>query len=100
MLKDVNDSEEDAHRLGRLLQPVRCVVNLIQFNPHGDTKFVASDAVTVVRFQQIVRKAGKLCTVRSSRGDDEMAACGQLGSAVSRPAPTLRPPPRFRERFA
>ena len=101
MLKGINDSPEDAERLGNLLKDVYCSVNLILFNPHGGTKFEASDMEVVQVFRQIVRDSGKLCTVRDSRGDDEMAACGQLGSpALARnPAPILKPPPRFRDVF-
>jgi hypothetical protein len=57
--------------------------------------------VQAKRFQKILQAGGKVCTLRISKGDDEMAACGQLGGAsmglASRPAPILQPPERLRE---
>jgi 23S rRNA (adenine2503-C2)-methyltransferase len=100
MLRGVNDTLEDAKRLGALLKKVYCAVNLIVFNPHEGTLFQASHMADVVAFRDLVRSSGKLCTIRDSRGDDEMAACGQLGKPTSRPAPILKPPARFRESFA
>jgi len=53
------------------------------------------------RFREIVQGGGKVCTLRISKGDDEMAACGQLGGAsmnlATRPAPLLQPPEKLRE---
>jgi 23S rRNA (adenine2503-C2)-methyltransferase len=53
----------------------------------------------VLAFQGVLKQAGAVCTVRDSRGDDEMAACGQLGNIgeVARLAPILRPPAKFAE---
>lgn len=53
----------------------------------------------VLAFQAVLKAAGVVCTVRDSRGDDEMAACGQLGNIdeLNRPAPTLKPPLRFKD---
>jgi hypothetical protein len=56
-------------------------------------------ALQVKRFRQILMEGGKVCTLRMSKGDDEMAACGQLGNPelAPRPAPLLRPPQQLRE---
>lgn len=101
MLAGVNDTPDDAARLGDLLAGIYCAVNLIVFNPHAGTRFTASAMADVEAFRDTVRAAGKLCTIRDSRGDDEMAACGQLGAPEQspRPAPMLKPPPRFRAQF-
>lgn len=80
MLRDVNDSLEDAHRLVELMQDVECKINLIMFNPHEGTQFTASSMEQVEAFRDIIMQARRVCTIRDSRGDDEMAACGQLGS--------------------
>ncbi|KAF6266180.1 hypothetical protein COO60DRAFT_1633214 [Scenedesmus sp. NREL 46B-D3] len=99
LLKDVNDTEEDARRLLDLLADVYCMVNLIVFNPHEGTRFQRSDDEQVKRFRQVLMQGGKVCTLRMSKGDDEMAACGQLGNPelAPRPAPLLRPPAQLRE---
>lgn len=99
MLKDVNDSDEDATRLLALLETVKAKINLIVFNPHAGTKFQPSEGQRVKSFRSILIQGGRVCTVRDSRGDDEMAACGQLGDhqlANLRQAPILEPPERFR----
>ncbi|KAF8055722.1 rlmN [Scenedesmus sp. PABB004] len=99
MLAGVNDSDADAERLVSLLEGVYAAVNLIVFNAYAGTPFTGSSDDTVRRFAAIVRAGGKVCTVRASKGDDEMAACGQLGNkeAAVRPAPLLMPPARLRE---
>ena len=53
----------------------------------------------VLEFQAVLKAAGLVCTVRDSRGDDEMAACGQLGNIdeLNRLAPMLKPPQQFRD---
>lgn len=87
LLQGVNDSEEDASRLAILLKNVHSVVNLITFNPHAGTPFRPSERSTLKAFQAIVRANNIICTVRESKGGDEMAACGQLGNPGSRPVP-------------
>lgn len=72
-------------------------MNLIVFNPHAGTRFLPSLDAELLAFRSILIKSGRVCTIRDSRGDDEMAACGQLGDvgAVARTAPLLQPPARF-----
>eukprot|EP00887_Chlorella_sp_A99_P001273 scaffold14.g1273.t1 len=98
MLRGVNDALEDAARLLALTARVRCKVNLIVFNPHPGSPFQPSTPEQVQAFRSALIQGGHVATVRNSRGDDEMAACGQLGSfdpaaERQRPLPPLLPPP-------
>jgi 23S rRNA (adenine2503-C2)-methyltransferase len=99
MLAGVNDSDDDARRLLQLLDPIYCMVNLIHFNAHEGTRFRGSSEERINAFKAVLSAGGLVCTLRMSKGDDEMAACGQLGDLglAERPAPMLRPPPRLRE---
>ncbi len=83
MLKDKNDSDEDAHELVRLLKKYRipAKVNLIPFNPWPGTAYECSDWAQIQRFSDIVFAGGISAPVRTPRGRDIMAACGQLKSA-------------------
>ncbi|WP_232475961.1 23S rRNA (adenine(2503)-C(2))-methyltransferase RlmN [Flavisphingomonas formosensis] len=83
MLKDKNDSDEDAHELVRLIRKYRlpAKVNLIPFNPWPGVAYECSDPERIRRFSDIVFKAGISAPVRTPRGRDIMAACGQLKSA-------------------
>lgn len=85
LLKGVNDSADDARRLARLLRPFRCKVNLIPFNEHPYSPFRRPDEATIARFQRIVTDARLSTFVRTPRGDDISAACGQLGVEVEAP---------------
>jgi len=85
----VNDSEEDADRLKHLLGPLRSKVNLIPFNEHPYVPFRRPTAERVRRFQQRVARSGLSVFVRTPRGDDISAACGQLGQEVDAPKRTL-----------
>ena len=84
LLRDENDTDEDAHRLVRLLHGLRAKVNLIPFNPFPGAAFAPSPRARVLRFQAILRDHHLNATIRESRGQDIQAACGQL--AVARPA--------------
>ena len=80
MLKGVNDATADAKRLVKLLEGIPAKVNLIPFNPWPGTKYECSDWETIERFAEILNKAGYASPVRTPRGRDIMAACGQLKS--------------------
>jgi 23S rRNA (adenine2503-C2)-methyltransferase len=80
MLKDVNDSLADAKALVRLLAGIPAKINLIPFNPWPGTKHECSDWEQIERFAEVVNKAGYASPVRTPRGRDIMAACGQLRS--------------------
>jgi 23S rRNA (adenine2503-C2)-methyltransferase len=81
MLKGVNDGVEDAKRLVKLLKYIPAKVNLIPFNPWPGTAYQCSDWDTIERFAEILNRAGYASPVRTPRGRDIMAACGQLKSA-------------------
>lgn len=78
MLKDLNDSEADARALVRLVKDVPCKFNLIPFNPWPGTPYECSSRKTIERFQDILAKAGLSAPIRTPRGRDILAACGQL----------------------
>lgn len=79
LLADVNDQSSDARRLVRLLEGIRCKVNLIPFNEFPGSHFRRPSPQSVVLFQSILRDAGLDVFVRKSRGRDVLGACGQLG---------------------
>ena len=85
MLRDVNDSPADARELVRLIAGIPAKVNLIPFNPWPGAPFERSGDDAIERFAEIVRNAGYPSPVRTPRGADIMAACGQLKSASERP---------------
>lgn len=90
LLAGVNDSDDDARRLVRLLRPVASSkVNLIPFNEHPYSPFKRPSQAVIDRFQRIVRDAGVTIFVRTARGDDISAACGQLGVEVDAPKTRL-----------
>jgi len=80
MLKDVNDTVADAKRLVKLLSGIPAKVNLIPFNPWPGTDYVCSEWDTIENFAEILNNAGYASPVRTPRGRDIMAACGQLKS--------------------
>ena len=84
MLKGVNDSEQDARELTRLIKGIPAKVNLIPFNAWPGAPFECSDRDTIARFSEIVNDAGYSAPVRVPRGRDILAACGQLRSATER----------------
>jgi 23S rRNA (adenine2503-C2)-methyltransferase len=81
MLKGVNDSIADAKELVRLLAKIPAKINLIPFNPWPGAPFECSDWEQIEKFGEVVNRAGYASPVRSPRGRDIMAACGQLKSA-------------------
>jgi 23S rRNA (adenine2503-C2)-methyltransferase len=80
MLKGVNDSPAEARELVRLLKGIPAKVNLIPFNPWPDAPFECASDEAIKRFSDIVFAAGYASPVRTPRGQDIMAACGQLKS--------------------
>jgi 23S rRNA (adenine2503-C2)-methyltransferase len=84
MLAGVNDSDADAARLPRLLRGIACKVNLIPWNPFAGPQFERPSDERILAFQAIVRKSGLPVYIRTPRGDDIDAACGQL---AARPLP-------------
>ncbi|MBA3902153.1 MAG: 23S rRNA (adenine(2503)-C(2))-methyltransferase RlmN [Rhodocyclaceae bacterium] len=82
MLEGINDSEEHARELVRLVRDVPCKLNLIPFNPFPDSGFRRSSAARMRRFVEILVQAHIITTTRKTRGDDIDAACGQLAGQV------------------
>ena len=81
MLKGVNDSPADARALVRLLAGIPAKVNLIPFNPWPGAPYECSSEAAIAAFSDIVFAAGYSAPVRTPRGRDILAACGQLKSA-------------------
>jgi 23S rRNA (adenine2503-C2)-methyltransferase len=81
MLKGVNDSLADAKALVKLLKGIPAKINLIPFNPWPGTKYECSDWEQIERFSEVIFAAGYASPVRTPRGRDILAACGQLKSA-------------------
>ncbi|MFL5103080.1 MAG: 23S rRNA (adenine(2503)-C(2))-methyltransferase RlmN [Xanthobacteraceae bacterium] len=81
MLKGVNDSLSDAKALVRLLKGIPAKINLIPFNPWPGTRYECSDWEQIEKFSDVVFAAGYASPVRTPRGRDILAACGQLKSA-------------------
>jgi len=84
MLKGVNDSPADARELVRLLKGIPAKINLIPFNPWPGTQYECSDWDVIERFSDIVFHAGYASPVRTPRGRDILAACGQLKSETEK----------------
>ena len=80
MLKGVNDSDADARQLVRLLKGIPSKINLIPFNPWPGSDFECSSATRIAAFQTIIQDAWLSAPVRTTRGEDILAACGQLKS--------------------
>ena len=84
MLKGINDSIDDAKALVRLLKGIPAKINLIPFNPWPGSKYECSDWEQIEKFSQVVFDAGYASPVRTPRGRDILAACGQLKSATEK----------------
>lgn len=84
MLKDVNDSLEDAKELVKLLKGVPAKINLIPFNPWPGTNYQCSDWEQIEKFADFINQAGYASPIRTPRGRDILAACGQLKSESER----------------
>ena len=80
MLKGVNDSPADAKALVQLVKGIPAKINLIPFNPWPGSPYECSDWATIERFAAIVNRAGYASPIRTPRGRDILAACGQLKS--------------------
>ncbi|WP_299779867.1 23S rRNA (adenine(2503)-C(2))-methyltransferase RlmN [uncultured Roseobacter sp.] len=84
MLDGVNDSDEDARRLIKLIDGIPAKINLIPFNEWPGAPYKRSSNNRIRAFADIIYKAGYASPIRTPRGEDIMAACGQLKSATER----------------
>ena len=82
MLKGINDDNVCARDLARLLRGLRCKVNLIPFNIFPNTTFECSEKSVIFKFRDTLMKSGIMTTIRKTRGDDILAACGQLAGNI------------------
>ena len=90
MLKDVNDSPADARALVQLIASIPAKVNLIPFNPWPGAPFECSTDAAIEKFANIVNRAGYSSPVRTPRGRDIFAACGQLKTASEQERKSVR----------
>jgi 23S rRNA (adenine2503-C2)-methyltransferase len=91
MLDGVNDSPADARALARLVRGLPCKFNLIPFNPWPGAPYACSPPAAMTRFAEILNAAGYTAPIRTPRGRDILAACGQLRSASERRRRTTTP---------
>lgn len=80
IIKDLNDSPEDAHETGRLLRGKTAIINLIPFNPFPGSLYQRPEEEKVENFKEILRSYNLPTMVRVTKGDDILAACGQLNT--------------------
>lgn len=84
MLKGINDTKADAKELIRLIKDIPAKINLIPFNPWPGSSFECSTSQSIQEFAALIQRAGYASPVRTPRGQDILAACGQLKSASER----------------
>ena len=82
LIKDINDSDENAHELAEILKGFPCKINLIPFNEHPATTFKQPDEDRITKFRAILLKKKFTAPIRRSKGSDIAAACGQLGKSI------------------
>ena len=80
LIKDFNDSEEDAHETGQLLKGKKAYVNLIPFNPFPESSFERPENERVLKFKAVLDQYVIPTTIRTTKGDEILAACGQLNT--------------------
>jgi 23S rRNA (adenine2503-C2)-methyltransferase len=78
LIKGINDSQEDAKHLAKLLRPIRAKINLIPFNSYEKSEFQRPEDSVILKFKDILSKTNYTAIVRYSKGQDISAACGQL----------------------
>lgn len=82
LIHELNDSDVDAYHLGETLQNTQCIINLIPFNPFPESKYKRPTEERVLGFQKILEKFNIPALIRGTKGDDILAACGQLNSKI------------------
>ena len=94
LLRGVNDSEQQARQLAKLLRDIPSKVNVIPFNPHPGSAYLRPADEDIVRFENVLHDAGVQINVRRPRGDDIQAACGQLQGEELEPRAARKTPCR------
>ncbi|MDP3025125.1 MAG: 23S rRNA (adenine(2503)-C(2))-methyltransferase RlmN [candidate division Zixibacteria bacterium] len=82
LIKDVNDSEEQALKLAKLIRGIPCKINLIPYNPIKECPYKKPDEETLIKFRDILYPRAPAVTLRRSKGEDIQAACGQLKAGM------------------
>jgi 23S rRNA (adenine2503-C2)-methyltransferase len=82
LIHQFNDNQVDAHALGKILQGTRAIINLIPFNPFPNSKYQRSTDENIERFQKILDQYRLPALIRGTKGDDILAACGQLNTKM------------------
>lgn len=82
LIKDFNDTEMDAHATGELLKNKQAIINLIPFNPFPGSKYQRPADESISQFQKIIESYKLPALIRTTKGDDILAACGQLNTKV------------------
>ena len=90
MLKGINDSPEEARKLVQLMKGIPAKINLIPFNPWPGSPYECSDWGTIERFAAILNRGGYASPIRTPRGRDILAACGQLKSESEKVRASVR----------
>lgn len=91
LIKNINDSSEDADRLAKILRPIKAKINLIPFNEHEGSDFKHPDDADILRFQKKLNSYGYSAIIRYSKGQDISAACGQLGAKLKKTTASIAP---------
>lgn len=78
LIRDINDSEQDAYNLINMLRKIPCKINLIPFNPFSEVSFQPPSLKRIEKFMEILAEANYTVTLRKSRGQEILAGCGQL----------------------
>ena len=87
MLRGINDSAECAKQLVKLMAQFPCKVNLIEFNPWPGVQYLPTERKEMEKFGKIIQEAGYVATIRRSRGQDILGACGQLKTESQKTKP-------------
>lgn len=80
LFKDINDSQQHVNKIARLLNGLRCRINLIRFHEIPGTSLKGTDEIAIQSFRDRLQEKGLIATIRASRGEDIMAACGLLST--------------------
>ena len=80
LLKGINDTPAHIKELARILNRIKCRINIIRFHEIPDSPYVSPDSQTTIRFRDALNEKGIIATIRASRGEDIGAACGLLST--------------------
>ncbi len=87
VIPGINDAREHAFQVAEYLRPLKCMLNVIPYNPRRNSPWPAPTEESIQQFLAWLKEAGQGCKRRITKGREQMAACGQLGSGLHRPRP-------------